>query len=122
FAGVQHRRAGKSPLQTRSVVRSATKFAEVFLPKTLPFHVEAKQPLRTEQGDDPCAVGGGCRVAMRGFGVPLHTRHGFESEFVPENPAGGLLQAEEAPLVRLLLGIGSAITVKTDFQFRLRDG
>src|SRR5439155_10131258 len=64
----------------------------------------------------------GCRVAMRGFGVPLHARHAFESEFVPENPAGGLLHAEQAPLVRLLLGIRSAIAVETDFQLGLRAG
>ena len=59
---------------------------------------------------------------MRGFGVPLHARHAFESEFVPENPAGGLLHAEQAPLVRLLLGIRSAIAVETDFQLGLRAG
>src|SRR5213593_5277471 len=59
---------------------------------------------------------------MRGFRVPLHTRHSFESEFVPESRAGGLLHAEQAPLVRLLLRIGSAIAVETDFQLGLRAG
>ena len=53
---------------------------------------------------------------MAGFRVALYARHRLVTEFVPKNFAGEFVEAEQAPLVRLFLGVGIAAPVKPDFQ------
>src|SRR5262245_8101915 len=88
FAVVQDRRTGEAPLHGWGVVGAGVKFAEVFAPKFLTFHVETEEAFGTKHGDHSPAVGRGRGIAMRRLGVAFETRDGFKGEFVPKNFAG----------------------------------
>src|SRR6187200_3140080 len=57
---------------------------------------------------------------MRRLGVPFYARHAFVSGFVPKDFAGHFVEAEQAPLMRLFLGVGDPTAVQSHFQLRLR--
>src|SRR5213075_752205 len=65
------------------------------------------------------SVGGRSRIAMAGFGVPLHARHCLVAELVPNDFSSGLVQREQPPLMRLLVIGGRDVAVKSHFEIRL---
>src|SRR5437868_9624136 len=56
---------------------------------------------------------------MRRFGMPADLGQRFLPECVPENPASLLIEREQSPLLRLVVGDRLDVAVKTHYQVSL---
>ena len=80
-------------------------------------HIEAIQPFRPEEGDDVFPVGGHRAISVCRLGMALLLGHAFVSRFIPKNFPRLLVQAEDFPLLNIIVLCRPRIAIKAHFQW-----
>ena len=77
----------------------------------MPVQIVAIKPFRTEERHHAGAVGGHRAIGVSGFGMALYFRRALMRGGLPQNVAGLLIQAENFPLLNVIVIRRSWISV-----------